>query len=86
MECNLTDFRGLCTLLCYETSPASSGDPEALPLLWLDLFLGVEESAVEGHFLDCGNIVAVRVVRDPLTGVGRGFGYVLFEVRVVTVL
>ncbi|XP_045674296.1 RNA-binding protein 34 [Phyllostomus hastatus] len=39
----------------------------------------VEESAVEGHFLDCGNIVAVRIVRDPLTGVGRGFGYVLFE-------
>ncbi|KAM8818761.1 RNA-binding protein 34 [Rhynchonycteris naso] len=39
----------------------------------------IEDSAVEDHFLDCGNIVAVRIVRDPLTGVGRGFGYVLFE-------
>ncbi|XP_077750565.1 RNA-binding protein 34 isoform X3 [Canis aureus] len=39
----------------------------------------VEESAVEEHFLDCGSIVAVRIVRDRVTGVGRGFGYVLFE-------
>lgn len=39
----------------------------------------VEESAVEKHFLDCGSVVAVRIVRDPVTGVGRGFGYVLFE-------
>ncbi|XP_029787388.1 RNA-binding protein 34 [Suricata suricatta] len=39
----------------------------------------VEESAVENHFLDCGSVVAVRIVRDPVTGVGRGFGYVLFE-------
>ncbi|XP_057361714.1 RNA-binding protein 34 isoform X8 [Manis pentadactyla] len=38
-----------------------------------------EESAVEEHFLDCGTIVAVRIVRDQVTGVGRGFGYVLFE-------
>lgn len=44
------------------------------------LFLEVEESAVEEHFLDCGHIVAVRIVRDQVTGVGRGFGYVLFEV------
>ncbi|XP_016018913.2 RNA-binding protein 34 [Rousettus aegyptiacus] len=39
----------------------------------------VEEPAVEEHFLDCGSVVAVRIVRDPVTGVGRGFGYVLFE-------
>ncbi|XP_026359925.2 RNA-binding protein 34 isoform X2 [Ursus arctos] len=39
----------------------------------------VEETAVEEHFLDCGSIVAVRIVRDRVTGVGRGFGYVLFE-------
>ncbi|XP_074172783.1 RNA-binding protein 34 isoform X2 [Rhinolophus sinicus] len=40
----------------------------------------IEESAVEDHFLDCGSIVAVRIVRDRVTGLGRGFGYVLFEV------
>ncbi|KAM6177362.1 RNA-binding protein 34 [Erethizon dorsatum] len=39
----------------------------------------VEETAVEEHFLDCGSIVAVRIVRDPVTGIGKGFGYVLFE-------
>ncbi|XP_027626658.1 RNA-binding protein 34, partial [Tupaia chinensis] len=39
----------------------------------------VEESAIEKHFLDCGKIMAVRIVRDPVTGVGKGFGYVLFE-------
>ncbi|XP_037677308.1 RNA-binding protein 34 [Choloepus didactylus] len=39
----------------------------------------IEESAVEQHFLDCGSIVAVRIVRDQVTGVGKGFGYVLFE-------
>ncbi|EDL11822.1 RNA-binding protein 34 isoform 1 [Mus musculus] len=39
----------------------------------------IEDSALEEHFLDCGSIVAVRIVRNPLTGVGRGFGYVLFE-------
>ncbi|XP_051676694.1 RNA-binding protein 34 isoform X5 [Oryctolagus cuniculus] len=39
----------------------------------------IEETAVEEHFLDCGNIVAVRIVRDQITGIGKGFGYVLFE-------
>ena len=31
----------------------------------------------EDHFLDCGNIVAVRSMRDQLIGVGRGVGYEL---------
>uniref|UniRef100_A0A8C0WLJ8 RNA-binding protein 34 n=1 Tax=Castor canadensis TaxID=51338 RepID=A0A8C0WLJ8_CASCN len=39
----------------------------------------LEESALEEHFVDCGHVVAVRIVRDPVTGVGKGFGYVLFE-------
>ncbi|XP_007936664.1 RNA-binding protein 34 [Orycteropus afer afer] len=39
----------------------------------------IEESAVEEHFLDCGSIVAVRIMRDQVTGIGKGFGYVLFE-------
>ncbi|XP_005345961.1 RNA-binding protein 34 [Microtus ochrogaster] len=39
----------------------------------------IEDAALEKHFLDCGSIVAVRILRNPLTGVGRGFGYVLFE-------
>ncbi|XP_006895455.1 PREDICTED: RNA-binding protein 34 [Elephantulus edwardii] len=39
----------------------------------------IDESTVEEHFLDCGGIVAVRIIRDQVTGMGKGFGYVLFE-------
>ncbi|XP_038617331.1 RNA-binding protein 34 [Tachyglossus aculeatus] len=39
----------------------------------------IEEASVQEHFSDCGQIIAVRIVRDGVTGVGKGFGYVLFE-------
>lgn len=70
----------LC-LLCYITKRLQLFKVflNLLPLQ-LNFFLEAEESAVEEHFLDCGTIVAVRIVRDQVTGVGRGFGYVLFEV------
>lgn len=65
---------GAGTLLA--TAPAAPGFTSN----WSNVLLEVEEPAVEEHFLDCGSVVAVRIVRDPVTGVGRGFGYVLFEV------
>ncbi|XP_033368557.1 RNA-binding protein 34 isoform X2 [Parus major] len=37
------------------------------------------DDAVREHFHDCGEVVGVRVVRDCRTGLGKGFGYVLFE-------
>ncbi|XP_014452324.2 RNA-binding protein 34 isoform X2 [Alligator mississippiensis] len=48
------------------------------------IFLGnlsydLEDDAVREHFSECGNVVAVRIVRDRNTGIGKGFGYVLFE-------
>uniref|UniRef100_A0A8C5UFH3 RNA binding motif protein 34 n=1 Tax=Malurus cyaneus samueli TaxID=2593467 RepID=A0A8C5UFH3_9PASS len=48
------------------------------------VFLGnlpydIRDDAVREHFHDCGGIVGVRVVRDRRTGLGKGFGYVLFE-------
>ncbi|KAL2306266.1 hypothetical protein Nmel_004182 [Mimus melanotis] len=48
------------------------------------VFLGnlsydIRDDAVREHFGVCGDIVAVRVVRDRRTGLGKGFGYVLFE-------
>ncbi|XP_051471190.1 RNA-binding protein 34 [Apus apus] len=48
------------------------------------VFLGnlsydISDDAVREHFSVCGDVVAVRVVRDRETGLGRGFGYVLFE-------
>ncbi|NWX29519.1 RBM34 protein, partial [Notiomystis cincta] len=36
------------------------------------------DDAVREHFGVCGDVVAVRVVRDRRTGLGKGFGYVLF--------
>uniref|UniRef100_H3B0Q9 RNA binding motif protein 34 n=1 Tax=Latimeria chalumnae TaxID=7897 RepID=H3B0Q9_LATCH len=38
-----------------------------------------EEEMLREHFSQCGKIVAVRIVRDRETGLGKGFGYVLFE-------
>uniref|UniRef100_A0A8C3XYI8 RNA binding motif protein 34 n=1 Tax=Catharus ustulatus TaxID=91951 RepID=A0A8C3XYI8_CATUS len=48
------------------------------------VFLGnlsydIRDDAVREHFHVCGDIVGVRVVRDRRTGLGKGFGYVLFE-------
>uniref|UniRef100_A0A8C2STV3 RNA-binding protein 34 n=1 Tax=Coturnix japonica TaxID=93934 RepID=A0A8C2STV3_COTJA len=48
------------------------------------VFLGnlaydISDSAVREHFADCGAVVAVRIVRDRQSGMGKGFGYVLFE-------
>lgn len=71
---------GAGTLLA--TAPAAPG----FTFTWSNVLLEVEEPAVEEHFLDCGSVVAVRIVRDPVTGVGRGFGYVLFEVWKTDVL
>ncbi|NWW83179.1 RBM34 protein, partial [Climacteris rufus] len=36
------------------------------------------DDAVREHFHVCGDVVGVRVVRDSRTGLGKGFGYVLF--------
>ncbi|NXF05252.1 RBM34 protein, partial [Smithornis capensis] len=48
------------------------------------VFLGnvpydIHDDAVREHFHVCGDVVAVRIVRDRKTGLGKGFGYVLFE-------
>ncbi|NXE80666.1 RBM34 protein, partial [Cochlearius cochlearius] len=48
------------------------------------VFLGnlsydISDDAVREHFIVCGGVVAVRIVRDRQTGLGKGFGYVLFE-------
>ncbi|XP_026130656.1 RNA-binding protein 34 [Carassius auratus] len=39
----------------------------------------VTERPLREHFEDCGNVEAVRLVRDRESGMGKGFGYVLFE-------
>ncbi|KAM6459905.1 RNA-binding protein 34 [Liasis olivaceus] len=39
----------------------------------------IDDDTVRNHFLECGYVTGVRIVRDRNTGVGKGFGYVLFE-------
>jgi len=39
----------------------------------------VAELSLRQHFEDCGEVEAVRLIRDRDTGMGKGFGYVLFE-------
>ncbi|KAE8574970.1 hypothetical protein XENTR_v10003650 [Xenopus tropicalis] len=39
----------------------------------------IEEEAVRDHFSECGKVQGVRIIRDQKTGIGKGFGYVLFE-------
>ncbi|XP_034043536.1 RNA-binding protein 34 [Thalassophryne amazonica] len=44
-----------------------------------NLSFEIKELAFRRHFEECGNVEAVRLVRDKNTGLGKGFGYVLFE-------
>ncbi|XP_077869463.1 uncharacterized protein LOC100375750 isoform X2 [Saccoglossus kowalevskii] len=39
----------------------------------------IDEEIVRQHFMQCGNVISVRLVRDGKTGIGKGFGYVLFK-------
>ena len=44
-----------------------------------NLPFAISEEDVRNHFLDCGAVADIRLVRDWKTGVGKGFGYVKFE-------
>lgn len=39
----------------------------------------ITEEAVRSHFEVCGTVDNVRIVRDRKTGLGKGFGYVLYQ-------
>ncbi|XP_070683930.1 RNA-binding protein 34 [Pempheris klunzingeri] len=44
-----------------------------------NLSFEITELAFRRHFEECGPVEAVRLVRDQNSGMGKGFGYVLFE-------
>ncbi|KAM7419938.1 hypothetical protein PAMA_016846 [Pampus argenteus] len=44
-----------------------------------NLSFEINELAFRRHFEECGDVEAVRLVRDQNSGLGKGFGYVLFE-------
>lgn len=59
--------------------------------LGLGIFVGnltfdIADEALWLHFEECGKISDVRVVRDRTNGMGKGFGYVNFEVSVLFIL
>lgn len=45
-------------------------------------YLGTEEEPLRELFKDCGEIESVRLIRDSKTGVGKGFGFILFKVSI----
>ncbi|KAF3688160.1 RNA-binding protein 34 RNA-binding motif protein 34 [Channa argus] len=44
-----------------------------------NLSFEITELVFRRHFEECGSVEAVRLVRDQKSGLGKGFGYVLFE-------
>ncbi|XP_008303745.1 RNA-binding protein 34 isoform X2 [Stegastes partitus] len=44
-----------------------------------NLSFEMSEPAFRRHFEKCGTVEAVRLIRDPNSGLGKGFGYILFE-------
>ncbi|KAM6939615.1 RNA-binding protein 34 [Xenentodon cancila] len=44
-----------------------------------NLSFEINELAFRRHFEPCGTVEAVRLVRDQKSGLGKGFGYILFE-------
>lgn len=49
-------------------------------MMWINL--DTEEEPLRQVFNDCGEIDSVRIVRDSKTGLGKGFGFILFKVSV----
>ncbi|OLY80831.1 Nucleolar protein 12 [Smittium mucronatum] len=47
-----------------------------------NLSFTAKDELLRNHFEECGEINYVRIIRDPKTGLGKGFGYVNFDVSV----
>ncbi|XP_076345776.1 uncharacterized protein LOC143244633 isoform X2 [Tachypleus tridentatus] len=44
-----------------------------------NLPFNAEEEELYRFFSECGDVAGVRIVRDPLSGLGKGFGFILFK-------
>ena len=64
---------------CGDKSTKSSQDQKKAVFIG-NLDFNTEENAIREHFKDCGGeILDIRIVRDKMTGMGKGFGYVNFD-------
>lgn len=43
-----------------------------------NLYYKAKEEELRHHFKDCGEIHSIRIIRDPVTHMGKGFAYVRF--------
>jgi RNA recognition motif-containing protein len=41
----------------------------------------VQEEDLRKHFEDCGKILNVRIIRDSVSLIGKGFAYIMFETK-----
>ncbi|XP_053155532.1 RNA-binding protein 34 isoform X2 [Hemicordylus capensis] len=78
LKCNGTEFASGLHIRVDLASKSTSHDNKR------SIFVGnlpyeIYDDTVRDHFSECGNVVGVRIVRDRNTGIGKGFGYVLFE-------
>jgi nucleolar protein 12 len=55
---------------------------EIMMILFSSLQQDIEEETLRKHFESCGPVQSVRLIRDKKTNLGKGFGYVKFEVYV----
>lgn len=44
-----------------------------------NLYYKVKDEELRSFFSDCGEVLSVRIIRDPFTHVGKGFAYVRFK-------
>lgn len=51
-------------------------------LVFLFCFVEVQDDHIWEVFEDCGAVENIRLIRDEKTGVGKGFGYVNFKVKI----
>ncbi|XP_070557126.1 RNA-binding protein 34-like [Ptychodera flava] len=76
LKCNGKEFRG--HHLRVDLSSNTDRHDHRRSIFVGNLPYEVEEETVRGHFEQCGSVQNVRLVRDGKTGMGKGFGYVLF--------
>ncbi|KAM3622560.1 uncharacterized protein V6R79_000268 [Siganus canaliculatus] len=62
-----------------DRATASSSHDHKRSVFVGNLSFETKEFAFRRHFEECGAVEAVRLVRDKDSGLGKGFGYVLFE-------
>ena len=76
LQSNGEEFGGLHLRVDLATKP----EPDHKRSIFVgNLPFNTEEEELRKHFEDCGDVESVRIIRDKTTGLGKGFGYILFK-------